>query len=73
MKKIFYVIFIIFFSVSCGKDDKDLPLNSLPEDTLQGMIGSMPQDVDQATLLKSSKVNFMEIVGDVNTCMDQNI
>ena len=36
MKKIFYVIFIIFFSVSCGKDDKDLPLNSLPEDSVTG-------------------------------------
>ena len=52
MKKIFYVIFIIFFSVSCGKDDKDLPLNSLPEDSVTGddwfnATGCRPSDASE--------------------------
>lgn len=65
MKKIFYVIFIIFFSVSCGKDDKDLPLNSLPEDSVTGddwfnATGCRPSD--------ASKIKQGQLYGDSRGC-----
>lgn len=65
MKKIFYVIFIILFSVICGKDDKDFPLNSIPEDKftekdLFNATGCRPSDaseIKRAKLYEDSKGN----------------
>lgn len=65
MKKIFYVIFIILFSVSCEKDDNDLPSNNIPEDGVTGddwfnATGCRPSD--------ASKIKQGQLYGDNRGC-----